>query len=88
MKSRNYTINLKEEILREVQEVGNVSLVSRKHGLSKSTIFTWIKPSNKKDYLNLNIKTSMRNLITHRSFLTIIYIYILFSYHFFIQNVL
>ncbi|WP_279285529.1 hypothetical protein [Clostridium sp. C8-1-8] len=31
MKSRNYTRNVKEEILREVQEVGNVSLVSRKH---------------------------------------------------------
>jgi transposase-like protein len=59
MKSSIYTRNLKEEILREVQEVGNVSLVSRKHGISKSTIFTWIKYSNKKDEFNLNIKTSM-----------------------------
>jgi hypothetical protein len=82
MKSRNYTRNLKEEILREVQEVGNASLVSRKHGISKSTIFTWIKHSNKKDEFNLNIKTSMCNLITHRSFLTIIYIYILIYFIF------
>ena len=49
MKGRSYTKDLKEEILREVQELGNVSLVSRKHGISKSTIFTWIKQSNKKD---------------------------------------
>ncbi|EQB85832.1 hypothetical protein M918_17400, partial [Clostridium sp. BL8] len=40
MKGRSYTKELKEEILREVQEVGNVSLVSRRHGISKSTIFT------------------------------------------------
>lgn len=49
MKGKSYTKDLKEEILREVQEVGNVSLVSRKHGISKSTIFTWIKQSNNKD---------------------------------------
>lgn len=43
MKGKSYTKELKEEILREVQEVGNVPLVSRKHRISKSTIFAWIK---------------------------------------------
>lgn len=38
MKGKSYTEELKEEVLREVKEVGNVSLVSRRHGLSKSTI--------------------------------------------------
>ena len=49
MRGRSYTKELKEEILREVKEVGNVSLVSRRHGISKSTIFTWIKESNNND---------------------------------------
>lgn len=49
MRDRRYTKELKESILNEVKEVGNVSLVSRKHGISKSTIFTWIKNSKQKD---------------------------------------
>ena len=49
MKGRSFTKELKDEILREVKEVGNVSLVARRHGISKSTIFTWIKVSNNKD---------------------------------------
>lgn len=48
MKGKSYTKELKDEILREVQEVGNVSLVARRHGVSKSTIFTWIKNSKAK----------------------------------------
>ncbi len=53
MRWRSYTKELKEEILREVKEVGNVSLVSRRHGISKSTIFTWIKESNYKDEIKV-----------------------------------
>ena len=34
MKGKSYTKELKDEILREVQEVGNVSLVARRHGVS------------------------------------------------------
>ncbi|MBD5645119.1 hypothetical protein HYH96_14600 [Clostridium botulinum] len=32
MRGKSYIKELKEEILREVKEVGNVSLVSRRHG--------------------------------------------------------
>jgi len=53
MRGRTYTKELKEEILREVKEVGNVSLVSRRHGISKSTIFTWIKESKNKDEIKI-----------------------------------
>ena len=48
MRGRSYAKELKESIINEVKEVGNVSLVSRKHGISKSTIFTWIKNSKQK----------------------------------------
>ena len=53
MRGKTYTKELKEEILREVKEVGNVSLVARRHGISKSTIFTWIKESKNKDEIKV-----------------------------------
>lgn len=61
MRGRSYTKELKEEILREVKEVGNVSLVSRRHGISKSTIFTWIKESNNKD--EIKVKPGRKALV-------------------------
>lgn len=61
MKGKSYTKELKEEIIREVQEVGNVSLVSRRHGISKSTIFTWIKQSKNKD--EIKVKPGRKALI-------------------------
>ncbi|APM37953.1 transposase [Clostridium kluyveri] len=59
MKGKSYTKELKEEVLREVKEVGNVSLVSRRHGISKSTIFTWIK--NSKD--EIKVKPGRKALV-------------------------
>lgn len=61
MKGRTFTKDLKEEILREVKEVGNVSLVARRHGLSKSTIFTWIKVSSNKD--EIKVKPGRKALV-------------------------
>ena len=61
MRGKTYTNELKEEIIREVQEVGNVSLVSRRHGISKSTIFTWIKECKNKD--EIKIKPGRKALI-------------------------
>ncbi|MCT8978539.1 transposase [Clostridium sp. CX1] len=61
MKGKSYTKELREEIIREVQEVGNVSLVSRRHGISKSTIFTWIKQSKNKD--KIKVKPGRKTLI-------------------------
>ena len=56
-----FVIVIKDEILREVQEVGNVSLVARRHGVSKSTIFTWIKNSKAKD--EIKVKPGRKTLI-------------------------
>lgn len=61
MKGKSFTKELKEEILREVKEVGNVSLVSRRHGISKSTIFTWIKNSKIKD--EIKVKPGRKTLV-------------------------
>jgi transposase len=61
MRGKTYTKELKEEILREVQEVGNVSLVSRRHGISKSTIFTWIRESEKRN--EIKVKPGRKALV-------------------------
>ncbi|MEN1759857.1 transposase [Anoxynatronum sibiricum] len=41
--TRQYSDEFKEQIIRECQEVGNVSVVSRRHDISANTIHTWIK---------------------------------------------
>jgi transposase len=40
MTRKDYTQEFKEQILRESQEVGNVSLVARRHNISPNTIHT------------------------------------------------
>ena len=33
---------LKEQVLKEIKEVGNISLVCKKHGLKTSTVHGWL----------------------------------------------
>lgn len=40
---KHYSIEFKEQILKEVREVGSVSLISRKHSVPTTTIHTWQK---------------------------------------------
>lgn len=37
-----YSTEFKEQIVKEIQDVGNVSLVCRKHGLKTSTVHSWL----------------------------------------------
>ncbi|MBU5484065.1 IS3 family transposase [Clostridium sp. MSJ-11] len=67
MRGRIYTKELKESILNEVKEVENLSLVARKHGISKSTISTWIKDSKEKD--KINVKPGRKHLIEEENYL-------------------
>lgn len=39
---KQYTPEFKEQIVKEVAEVGNLSLVCRKHNLRTSTVHTWL----------------------------------------------
>ena len=61
MKGRSYSEEFKEQILQEVKEVGNVSLVGRKHGIATSTIFTWISKSKNKD--KIGVKPGRKALV-------------------------
>ena len=37
-----HSAELKEQVVKEIQEVGNVSLVCKKHGLKPSTVHGWL----------------------------------------------
>ena len=40
---RRYTEEEKVEILKEVENIGNVSLIAKKHGMPSTTIQNWIR---------------------------------------------
>ena len=40
---------IKDQIVREIKEVGNISLVCRKHGLRTSTVHSWLHGIKNKD---------------------------------------
>lgn len=46
---KQYSIEFKEQILKEIKEVGNISLVCRKHSLKPSTVHDWIYGVKNKD---------------------------------------
>jgi transposase-like protein len=47
MKKKRYDQEFKEQVVRECQEVGNIALVARRHGLSKNTVYNWLQSTKK-----------------------------------------
>lgn len=45
---KEFTAEFKEQIIKEISEVGNISLVCRKHGLKLSTVHTWVHKNKNK----------------------------------------
>ena len=45
---KRYTEEEKAEILKEVESLGNVSLVAKKHGMPSTTIQNWIRKGLRK----------------------------------------
>jgi transposase len=43
MQRRNFSVQFKQQIVRECSETGNVSLVARKHELNANMVHRWIK---------------------------------------------
>ena len=43
MKGKAYSDEFKEQVLRDVDETGNMTLVARNHNIPSSTVNTWIK---------------------------------------------
>ena len=45
---KQYDDKFKEQVVKECQEIGNISLVARRYELSKTTVYGWIKASRKR----------------------------------------
>jgi len=43
MKGKAYSDELKEQVLKEIEETGNVTIFARNHNIPSTTICTWIK---------------------------------------------
>ncbi len=46
--SKVYTESQKQQIIKEVSDTGNLSLVAEKHSIPKSTVGTWISNTKRK----------------------------------------
>ncbi len=47
-----FTPEFKEQIIKEIKEVGNISLVCKKHGLKSSTVHGWLNKINNKERIS------------------------------------
>jgi transposase len=47
MTKKQYTEEFKEQSIKECQEVGNIALVARRHDVSPTTIYTWVRKTEK-----------------------------------------
>jgi len=59
-KNKRYSEEFKKQIVREVEEVGNASLVARKHDVVPGTVTRWVRKSKMSNPTNnpLNIDYS------------------------------
>ena len=48
MKRKRYPKNFKEQLIKEVQEVGNAVSVAKRHGINAKTLYRWIHESKHK----------------------------------------
>ncbi|EYE87219.1 hypothetical protein Q428_14525 [Fervidicella metallireducens AeB] len=70
MKRNIYSQDLKEQVLKEVKETGNVALVARKHNIARTTVDSWIKQAksgkpltDSKPISNVNLNKAYDNEI-------------------------
>lgn len=46
MKGKGYSYEFKEQVLKEVDDTGNISLVARNRNIPSTTIYSWTKRRN------------------------------------------
>ena len=68
---KQYTPEFKEQIIKEVSEVGNLSLVCRKHNLRTSTVHTWLHKIKNKD--KISESKVNKELLLNTTFLNFVY---------------
>ncbi len=49
MSKRKYSDELKEQVVKECRDIGNIALVARRRGISKHTVYSWINKAKMND---------------------------------------
>ena len=44
-----YSVETQKQILKEIEEVGNITLVCNKHGIKRTTVMNWLHKVKNKD---------------------------------------
>lgn len=57
---KQYPMELKQQILKEVEETGSVNLVAKKHGLVAHTVGNWVRAS--KNAVQISEQRQIREL--------------------------
>lgn len=57
-KQKRYTAEFKNQIVKEVKETGNASLVARKHDLVSGTVTRWVREAKKSNGSTSSLKYS------------------------------
>ncbi|RNB65400.1 transposase, partial [Brevibacillus invocatus] len=52
MQRKRYSIEFKQQLIQEAQEVGNASQVARRHGIDVKMLYRWIRDSKHTDWQN------------------------------------
>jgi len=60
--SKVYTESQKQQIIKEVSDTGNLSLVAEKHSIPKSTVGTWISNTKPHNIEKHKEKTEVKDL--------------------------
>lgn len=65
---KSYSAEFKKQIVKEVEEAGNISLVCRKHELQTSTVHGWLNRDKNKDKIEdkKQIKQLQKQLRDHQ----------------------
>ena len=48
---KRFPQEIKDQVLKEVEEVGNVVMVARKHGINHKTVNNWVQAYRNKDQI-------------------------------------
>ncbi len=54
MQRKSYSIEFKQQLIQEAQEVGNASQVARKHGIDGKMLSRWIRQSRQTNWKQAN----------------------------------
>lgn len=51
MKTKQFSDELKKQVVEECQRIGNIALVARRYEISDKTVYNWIAKSRKQGFL-------------------------------------